>query len=1397
MKKSRLLCGVIATMSIGAIGASTGSIKAVEALEPDTRVIVKLDQDIEEISSEEAKSQQEKLFSRIRYAVNPKAEFINSFSVLNNAMTLKVNKADIEKISDLSGVEKVYKDKFHVKKSNSKGQTFMVKKSSPEDEIDQNENVSARTMRKPGYDDGTGNILPGDTYDGEGTVIAILDNEFYFRAKTDEEPEWHHEVFEPLSSDVNVRFKEGDWNDKYIDTFKMLLNAYSNESSKDDPKLCLDKPGEEGSFYFNNKVPFYYDYGGSSETGFSTDAVPDFDVHSDLDYHGSHVASITGANAPTYKGIAPKAQLVCMKVFTEYKAGDIAKELGLSDSNGGYDSCILQALEDCRTLGVDGINMSLGSDLSEFEDDDLAMETIKKMVETDKILTSISNGNAGKDSYAFVGGYANWTNEMVETGILGSYANNPTSMSIGSAHPDYIYYKTGIKSGDSNIAYDDQIVNNERYPSEYDTEYKMRDLVSSLSDSLEWVYVPGFGSINDYNGIEADGKIAVVNRGSISFADKYANAVSKGAIGLFIINNDPTETDFTFRCSFGDDFYPSIPCAVVLFKDKPYFEKERSGEFTFIEKELSKDSAARTMSSFSSDGARSDLDIKPEITAPGDIIRGAVPPQTKEDKETTKYNTYEYLSGTSMSAPNYAGAQAVVLSEKSGPLIEDGELDDMDLAVIKEERTKVNMRLMSTANPMYNAEEDGETHAKSYASPRVQGAGMADIYGAINSKVYLEGFKVDAKGKEVGLGKSKIELHNNEDINKGDLKLSFYAHNEGEETLNYKVRLTVMRPAQDQNNKIITDDYNYLGEVDSFEKLPGIQYYDYSYKKVVYTQGTASYKDCFKVTKQLFYFTSAENYNAYKAMVEDDPEGAKQKYAVIIEPDTYYVSSQVKDAVEGVVYESLPTHKYLSTKDVVLDTIETQSISIAPGTGKHKTKITINPYSLKEKDKRAILDAYPYGTYIEGFVELIADGFHEDLSIPFLGFYGGGDIKEGQTYSSAPVVEEFQFEKKSGQVYPSDLINDAAKQLVGKDNADMGSLWVAGYAESPDKISTDQILKNDRNITQLSGFYKVGTDPLTMKDDDAANNIYVGNAEKTNTMLIQQFVLRSVRDNYFTITNKDTGVVVYKSAMEDMLYGTTNDQYALYKSHLEGGYLGGGYVAHRAFAIVPLYDETTQARFPDGTYEIKFNYQLNANGEWVSKAYTMHLDNTPPEVSKIYQNKDKVRIEIKDNALSYVTVGYTNLPVEYDEKKNVYFVEVEPSFIQSSMHELGRTQDGTYRLYISPVDKAFGRNGALVHFKEEGNYDDFTIVQNRYLKSNNDFKINKDGSIQFIEIDEYGMETVVTIDSTVSVAEGSKPSQAGDLAIGIGVPVAIGVGIAVVGSVAIVKGLSKKRPKKQ
>jgi len=1390
MKKSRLLCGVIATMSLGAISAS-GKASEAKALEPDTKVIVELNDNIEELSSEEALSQQEALLSRIRYSVNPKIELVTNYSVLNNAMVLSVNSEDIESIRHLSGVAKVKEDKLHVKKSTDVGQTFSIKAGSSS-EIDPNENMSARTMRKPGYDDGTGNILDGSTKEGEGTLIAILDNEFYFRGQTATDAAWHHEVYTPLDESVNTRFKS--------DTLAKNKWKYKNLHA-DMTKVGKVSAGREGSLYFNSKVPFYYDYGGQSLTYGSSDFITDFDVHSEIDYHGSHVSSITAANAPTYKGIAPKAQLACMKVFTEYEATGIGENLGFGNSSGAYDSVILSALEDCIVLGVDGINMSLGSDLDDFDYDSLTMRTLERLTTEENIMSSISNGNAGKESYSFVGGYGNWTKDMVETGILGSYANNTETMSIGSAHPDYIFYETGIRTEEGNIAYQDQIVNTELYPSEFSEEFKMRDLVKDLSDSLEYQYVPGFGSSSDYGKLDVEGKIAVVNRGSISFADKYDVAInSKGAIGLFIINNDPTETDFTFRCSFGDDFVASAPCAIMLFKDKQFFENNPNGEFTFIEKELSVDSSARTISSFSTDGARYDLDLKPEISAPGDLIRGAVPPQKKEDRTETPLSTYQYLSGTSMSAPNYAGAQALVLSETSAPLIADGTLSEADMKLVKEARRTVDMKLMSSANPMYDVDVNPETKVKNYASPRVQGAGMVDLYGALNSKVYLEGIKtedmglsdeellkhnVDAKEVELssfkhGIHKSKVLLRNNNDINNGKVNIKFLAHNTSEKAIDYQVRLTVMRPAIVENNSMISEEYNYISEVDSFEKLPGIQYYDPSYKKVVYTSGTASYRDVYKVTKELTYYKTKADYEKHD-----------REHAVIIPQGTYYVSSKVQNAQVGVEYDLLPTKSYQSTKDIVIDTITTQKVSIQPG----DSVVKIDPYNLSSDVKEKILREFTYGTFIEGYVELISTGFEQDLSMPFLGFYAGGDMDSSRNYESAPAVEEFDFEKTYGQIYPSDLVNDLTKQLIGKDNVDFGSMMVAGYAESTSSIATDRLLTNELNISQLAGFKPVGIDPYTGKyNDDVENNIYVGSEDKTNTLIIQQFVLRSCMDNYFEIKNKETGKVVYKSAMEDSLFGDTFNAATLYKSHVDAGYLSAGYVAHRALAVVPLYDESTKERFPDGEYELTFNYQLSATKNWVSKSYKLHLDNTPPEVTNILEVADnKVRIEMKDTTMSYVTVGTTDLPVSFDANKKVFYVEVEKSFIDEEMNMLGRTSSGQFRLFISPVDKAYGSQGCIVHFTTEGSYDGFELVQGRYFKSNNDFIKNEDGTFTFIEIDKYGNEHVIKTDSKVSISEGSVVNKTGDILFAVIVPTATVIVLFVAGTIAIFLSTKKKK----
>lgn len=1324
MIKTHLLIGLAALMSAGLI--TSHAQPQTDLKEKDTRIIVELSKGLDGLSEQQISNSQSALLSRIRNTVTNNLDVVEHYNVLANAVCISVNSEDVEAIKNVPGVKSVTVDKLHAKKTTGETYSARITRTDPIPD----ENISATTMQKP-----------NGTSDGEGTAIAILDNEFYLRGKhevtethakdcafakqEDDGRAIHHEVFSPLSEGVKVRY-----------TFDNLTPIVSKTKAR--RKSSKIEAGTEGSLYFNNKVPFYYDYGGTS-TSYGKEGKMDYDVSSSVDYHGSHVSSITAANAPTYKGIAPKAQLVLMKVFTDYKASKTAENLGFGTSTGAYDSCILAALEDCIALGVDGINMSLGSDLDDFDQDSITLKTLTKLANSG-IMTSISAGNSGKSSYSSIGGYANWTRDMVETGIMSSYANNASVMTIASGQPDQIFYETALRIGDSNIAYDDQIVNREGLDDEYLVEHKMYDDLGPGTHGYQ--YIPGFGASTDYEGLDVEGKVAVVNRGSTSFADKYKVAVDKGASALIVINNDPTSSDFNFRMSFGDGFSPSIPCALVLFKDKTFFEANKSGTFTFLSKEVSDNADKRTISSYSTDGATFDYDLKPEITAPGENIRGAVPPQNKDDRTATPLSTYQYLSGTSMSAPNYAGAQALVLGESSAmqEAISDGEISSAERAKINAYRKTVDMRLMSTAVPMIDRNENPETHVKTLTSPRMQGAGMVNLTGAINSDVYLEGLNDSNKG----IGKTKIVLRNNADIASGKINLKFLAHNESESSRSYDVVLSVMRPAVKNANDIITKDYNFRGEIESIKLLPGITYYDGS--SVVKSQGTASYKDVFKLTKQLEYWPNEAAYNL------DHPLGQPVKYdnAVVFTQGAYYVSSNVKNASTGIVYDVLPGKDYQSVQDVLITKVEGQVVTIPSG----ESTVTINEYNLTEEQKTAILNAYPYGCAIEGYVELKSRDSLPDLVIPYLGFYSGTDKDSSKSYASAPVAEPFSFEKDITEVYPSDLVNDITKSLLGKDNVDFGSMMLVGHADKPGDINTNSVLANDQNFKQLAGFYEVGLDPNNGKFlDDAKNNIYVGNPDESNTLIIQQFILRSVDDNYFTIKNSK-GEIVYKSVLEDMLFGDQYGRYPLYKSHVDGDYLGAGYVAHRAYAAVPLYNPDTNESFEDGVYTLTFNYKLAATNDWVSNSYSLNVDRTNPVVSNVkqYTSEDgeaRVRIDINDMRASYAVVGYSKHDVEYDEQSKSYYIDMSKEEVDASMEEVGATLKGQKRLFVKVYDMARGYTGAIIHFTSKDNYSEYQIVQGRNLNVYNDF-IYKDGAISYIEIDIDGNETAVEIAGNVS-----------------------------------------------
>ena len=1284
--------------------------------ERDARVIVEVNRNVKSLSKQGIKSSQDAVYNNIKQYATTNVRRTKCFDELNNAFVMEVNSNDIERIRSVPGVASVTVDTMHWTRVYNDDDYVTLGTEGEGSAATEEANISASTMHKP-----------EDTNDGEGTLVAILDNEFHLRGKTKDEEAWNHEVFNALPSDVGVRYT-------YTSIKKVTgLNAKARKFNS--------QAGEEGSEYFNNKVPFYFDYGGES-LSYGKKGEPQYDVHSDLSYHGSHVASITAANAPTYKGIAPKAQLALMKVFTDYNAEDgIGETIGLTNSTGAYDSVILAALEDCIKLKVDGINMSLGSDLDDFDSDSITLKTLTRLAE-EGILSSISAGNSGKTSFSSTGAYANWTTDMVETGIMSSYANNEATMTIASGHPTRIFYENAFtvpdeKDGQKNVAFEDQIVNRPGMEEDYRNEFRVSDLFNDNVKNIDYQYVPGFGTFADYGTLDCNGKIVVVNRGSTSFADKYATAVGQGAKALVIINNDPTASDFNFRCSFGDGFNPTIPCALVLFKDKEYFINHPSGSFGIIHKQVSDNPYAYSASSFSTDGATFSLDLKPEITAPGDNIKGAVPEHamtnlTQAEIHSAEYwrRCYQYLSGTSMSAPNYAGAQSLVLSKVAGPIYHEAKAAGRSVTTAETDeianfRRTVDMRLMSTADPMIEAEgnENPETNTRSPISPRIQGAGMADLAGALSTDVYLEG--LDLKGNKIG--KAKIALRNNPDIAKGDIKLSFLAHNESNEARNYDVKVTVMRPALAQPNNVVTKDYNYKGEIDDIKNLSGMSYFDTDVRKMTVADGAFAFKDALKVSKDIEYYATED---AYRADQEDIKNGGQAFRKTTIKQGYYYNAAN-----EGVDWQPLPSFTAQSTKDTVIAEVTGQTITVQPG----ESRVEINPYTLTEEAKKQILDNYEYGCMIEGFVTLTSKDGKADLSIPYLGFYSGTDKNANASYDSAPVTEPFSFEKDITKVYPSDLVNDITKSLIGKDNVNFESMIVAGYAEYPQKINTDSILTNDQSFDRLAGFYKVGTKP----SDGAytatpSNDIYIGNPKQSNIMIIQQFVLRSVKENYFTITNKADNKQVYSSTLEDSLFGDRGGHWTLYKSHVDAGYLSAGYVAHRAFGIVPLFDEVTGEPFASGEYELKFNYQLAATGNWVSKTYTLHIDGEAPVVKTITEYKDengvnKVRVYFEEEKMSHAYIGNYIVDVKFDADKNMYYAEETKEFFDNAVNEM--SSGDSKRLFIGGVDYARGTSGCIVHFNNYKNFLlGYQLVQGADIEPFMDYKVDENNKITFVNV---------------------------------------------------------------
>lgn len=129
--------------------------------------------------------------------------------------------------------------------------------------------------------------------------------------------------------------------------------------------------------YFSEKVPYgynYYDHNSNT-----------FDSYGSM--HGMHVAGISAANSETsgVKGVAPNAQILAMKVFSD----DVQYPTTFTD-------VWLKALDDAIKLKADVINMSLGAPAGIVSSDGNSLEELAiTRAKQAGILVSVSAGNDG------------------------------------------------------------------------------------------------------------------------------------------------------------------------------------------------------------------------------------------------------------------------------------------------------------------------------------------------------------------------------------------------------------------------------------------------------------------------------------------------------------------------------------------------------------------------------------------------------------------------------------------------------------------------------------------------------------------------------------------------------------------------------------------------------------------------------------------------------------------------------------------------------------------------------------------------------------------------------------------------------------------------------------------
>ena len=574
-------------------------------------------------------------------------------------------------------------------------------------------------------------------YTGAGSRIAVIDTGL----DTD------HQSFDSeayLYALEQQAAEKGMDAENYIQSLDLLGTAEVEGVLKDlniYPYVQYNDLTNSQAWYVNEKVPFAINY-----VDRNYQVTHDHDAQGG---HGSHVAGIAAANryipegdgyvsamdSVLTQGVAPDAQIIVMKVFGEM--------------GGAYDSDYMVAIEDAIWLGCDVVNLSLGANKG-FARSKTYQKILNDLTSSDTVV-AIAGGNSGAWADYSGNGMSALYGDDVDFSVIGSPSTSTNSLAVASVDnlgsTDYyltvagktLYYTPGVQ----NNAYMEGL-----------------NVIGGLDRT--YVLVDGVGTAEQAAAaaaaVENPGEaVMVCFRGEISFYEKANNAAAAGFAACIIANNVEGTINMDLT-----DYVGSGPCVSVSMADGLFLKEsaESVAENLYVGTMYISDEVTSapgtgnvTMSSFSSWGVPGNLELKPEISAPGGNIYSV-------NGEITSGDAYKNLSGTSMASPQIAGMAAVVIQ-----YIRENGL---------EEKTGLSQRALATSLLMGTAEDLIDAESGSYYPVLQQGSGLADVSDAIAAGSYI--LMDESATSGAADGKVKVELGDDPDKD-GVYTFGFTIHN--------------------------------------------------------------------------------------------------------------------------------------------------------------------------------------------------------------------------------------------------------------------------------------------------------------------------------------------------------------------------------------------------------------------------------------------------------------------------------------------------------------------------------------------------------------------------------------------------------------------------------------------